>query len=473
MKNQQQLSFLRKGFILIFCFNLFYSIHLFAQAGAKWATGGNSISTGDFIGTTNNFPLLFKINNLQKMQLSTSGVLQINNLIGVGNRLILTDASGNISPFAMGTATQILYGNGTWGSLPTPPNVLWGVSGSNIYYNGGNVGIGTNSPFTTLDVVGDARISNNLYVGGGIIITDKVNANTQVTTSRMVADSIVTDSTKGFYGTSKFNGNVKLQNRLDVTGNSVFNGSVTANSVITTNFSVSALLAANKISAYRIIAQPGDSIIRFGDSSIYLDPYHNRIYAASITTAGTTYGGFGLGLATTARGVRSLAIGTGTKTGASAIQSIVIGAGALMVNNIPNSLMIGFNSNIPSIFVSNSSGAGTSGAVAIGDTYIPVGYKLAVNGKIICEEVSVKLRTSWPDYVFSNNYKLMSLNDLENYININKHLPEIPSSNEIEKNGINTSEIITKLLKSQEELTLYIIEQNKRIESIQKQLDAK
>ena len=67
----------------------------------------------------------------------------------------------------------------------------------------------------------------------------------------------------------------------------------------------------------------------------------------------------------------------------------------------------------------------------------------------------------------------MPLEELENYININNHLPEVPSAKEVEKNGINTSEIITKLLKQQEELTLYIIEQNKRIESIQKQLDAK
>lgn len=64
-------------------------------------------------------------------------------------------------------------------------------------------------------------------------------------------------------------------------------------------------------------------------------------------------------------------------------------------------------------------------------------YKLSVTGKIICEELKVKLVSSgWPDYVFDKKYKLPSLAHVEKYINENKHLPNIPSAAEVEKNGI-------------------------------------
>jgi hypothetical protein len=112
----------------------------------------------------------------------------------------------------------------------------------------------------------------------------------------------------------------------------------------------------------------------------------------------------------------------------------------------------------------------SNNAVAIGDEYIPNGYKLSVKGKIIAEELNVKLRGNWPDYVFEPDYKLRSIADLEKYVNENKHLPEIPDAEKMEKDGINTSEIITQLVKQQEQLTLYIIEQNKRIEELEKKI---
>ena len=69
------------------------SVSLLAQSGQKWATGGNSNSTGDFLGTTNNFPIDFKTNNVLRMSLGTNGVLRINNLAGIGSRLLQVDAN--------------------------------------------------------------------------------------------------------------------------------------------------------------------------------------------------------------------------------------------------------------------------------------------------------------------------------------------------------------------------------------------
>ncbi|MBI2721059.1 MAG: hypothetical protein HYX39_02675, partial [Bacteroidetes bacterium] len=89
-----------------------------AQQSQKWATGGNANGTGDFLGTTNNFSIFFKTNNTLKMVLGTDGTLKLIYLAGNGTRMLQTDASGKITAFSAGNATDVLYGNGTWGSLP-------------------------------------------------------------------------------------------------------------------------------------------------------------------------------------------------------------------------------------------------------------------------------------------------------------------------------------------------------------------
>ncbi|PWL30067.1 MAG: hypothetical protein DCO95_09550 [Roseivirga sp. XM-24bin3] len=83
---------------------------------------------------------------------------------------------------------------------------------------------------------------------------------------------------------------------------------------------------------------------------------------------------------------------------------------------------------------------------------------------------------SVPDYVFAEDYRLLTINQLAEYIKANSHLPNIPSAKEIETNGQNVGELQLKLLEKIEELTLYVIEQNETIESLAagyKKLEAK
>jgi hypothetical protein len=94
--------------------------------------------------------------------------------------------------------------------------------------------------------------------------------------------------------------------------------------------------------------------------------------------------------------------------------------------------------------------------------------KLTVNGTIHSKEVKVDLNVPIPDYVFANDYKLRSLQEVENYVNQNSHLPEIPSAKEFEKNGMQLGEMNMALLKKVEELTLYAIEQQKNTEKLTK-----
>lgn len=94
-------------------------------------------------------------------------------------------------------------------------------------------------------------------------------------------------------------------------------------------------------------------------------------------------------------------------------------------------------------------------------------YRLFVKDGIRAEKVKVDLASAngWADYVFKKDYKLNSLEEVEKHIQEKGHLPNIPSADEVVKNGINLGEMDAKLLEKIEELTLYSIEQNKQIKS--------
>lgn len=94
--------------------------------------------------------------------------------------------------------------------------------------------------------------------------------------------------------------------------------------------------------------------------------------------------------------------------------------------------------------------------------------KLDVAGTIRATEVKIEA-TPWADFVFDKDYKLRSLEEVKAHIDEHKHLPDIPSEAEVKENGISLGEMQSKLLQKIEELTLYVIDQNKRIEELEKE----
>jgi hypothetical protein len=138
-------------------------------------------------------------------------------------------------------------------------------------------------------------------------------------------------------------------------------------------------------------------------------------------------------------------------------------------------LAIGTTNNIPVTFISSDKirmiikGDGNIGIGTVLNNN-PNNYKLAVQGRIGAQEVQVEnTSTTWADYVFESGYNLMTLKDLESYVNCEKHLPEIPSADDVKaKGGHNLGEMDVLLLKKIEELTLYLIEQDKKIQALQK-----
>jgi len=114
-----------------------------------------------------------------------------------------------------------------------------------------------------------------------------------------------------------------------------------------------------------------------------------------------------------------------------------------------------------------------NGQITIGTATPYSDYKLSVAGNVIADKVKVKKSTNgvWPDFVFSPTYSLPTLTEVESFIKQNNHLPEIPSANEIDKEGQDLGEMNRLLLKKVEELTLYLIEQNKEIKTLKSKVE--
>jgi len=275
----------------------------------------------------------------------------------------------------------------------------------------------------------------------------------------------------------------------------------------------------------------------------------NGNYSATIGVNNYTNGmcSVAFGNSNRTAGGNSVAIGNFVRTNATG--AMVIGCGLAdtdvkaLINNKSNTLMVGFNSKKPTLFVSTSAGGESTGRIGIGNVVNPTAklhlksdsnedagmiletsnvsmksafiqlydannkitvskdgmnvraggpglsfdagkitmngkvginanntftgdydYALAVSGGILTTEVYVKEVSEWHDYVFKDDYKLMPLNELNRYIDSNGCLPGVPSESTVLQEGFNLAEMDGVLLKKVEELTLYVIELNEKIQ---------
>lgn len=169
------------------------------------------------------------------------------------------------------------------------------------------------------------------------------------------------------------------------------------------------------------------------------------------------------------------------------IHRSTVGVGLLVhlknnyTNAAINTKLIVKNDNQTAFIIENEAyGAGVNARFRIkGNGQTAIGVKkpfgphadamLSVDGKIAAKEMVIFI-TNWADFVFDKNYKLMPLQQVESFINQHKHLPNVPSASDVEaNNGIDIGKTQTTLLQKIEELTLYLIEQNKRLENLEKE----
>ena len=425
-------------------------ISVYSQSGAKWATNGNTNATGDFLGTTNNFPLDFKTNNILRMSLGANGVLKLSALAGSNTRLLQVDANGNIISLPQGTANQYLSGTGTWVNVPSVNN-LWLSNGSSLYFNTGYVGIGTNNPLFPLDVIGDARITNNLYVGGGVVISDKVKATTEV---------------KGW--------DIKVDNDLSVESGTRLKGATRIDQGFTFD-------GANGISHSQI---NNVNVFHYGNTT-GAKPLPLNCAAAPYSGVLNQFGGW-LQIYDPSNPTTSGLLNLQTWSGGSSIDAsvnAVSGTGSLLLNYFcGNNTFINTGANGGKVSMGQIVEVGmpiTDNSVALNikvngsqddglqvmNSASVVNFKVKNTGFVYAREVNVQIGP-FPDYVFKKGYNLLPLEEVESFIKINNHLKGFEKAEYYNDNGIELGEIVRLQQEKIEELTLYMIQLKKEIEKL-------
>lgn len=321
----------------------------------------------------------------------------------------------------------------------------------------GNVGIGTTAPNCKLEVVGEAHVQGRTIVDSSLLVKDSVN----------------------------FERDAKIDGNLSVGGDAYFNQDIRINGIITNP----------------AIADPNE--IRF--VGVNSTGEYRGLSAEELT--GSLYG---KGCVSTDPNGGS---GTIIPTWGSVPNNASTGASSYMFTGVPCGTRVGINTDSPDAYLTVESstttydllnirdgnvrrlvvdangnvGVNPSGSIP-SDTrfYISnVGQNdnallvtganddlMQLNGRGLLEVRELKVTlNSFSDYVFDDTYELISLEDLQEYINEHRHLPGIPSEEEILQNGANVNDLLVAHMAKIEELTLYIIAQEEQMKSQQDQID--
>lgn len=228
------------------------------------------------------------------------------------------------------------------------------------------------------------------------------------------------------------------------------------------------LLSTNTGASNVFIGSQSGSTNTTGTKNTFLG---NTSGVTNISGSNNTFIGFGSGM--TSKGNSNICIGTNS----GGFSSDPVTSNQLFIDIVrsDNPLIWGnFDTDQVKLNCKVGIGAVTTFPATVGG--IPIAnYRLFVTGGVLADEVRVALNANgtWADYVFANDYKLRPLSEVEEFISKNNHLPNVPSANQIKIEGINVAEMARIHQEKIEELTLYIIQQNKRIEALELKINAK
>jgi len=291
--------------------------------------------------------------------------------------------------------------------IPLPSESFWLKNGSSIYYNSGNVGIGISTPSYKLQAQGD------IYANGGWL---RVSGTKGLYFQSYGGGFYMTDATWiRTYNNKSFYHNSGIM-RTDGTFHVGPNGN---RFVVNTNGNVGigTITPNQTLHLYGPGEAGGGSKIAFGDCNTF----EYALQHGGINVLVGEYGNTDTDILQL-HGKNGISVTTGNYQNGSYKEVINISVGPTIVR---------------------------------------------VDGKLLATEIEVKTNI-WSDFVFNEEYKLRTISELEKYIVENKHLPDVPSKDDVINNGINLGEMDAILLQKIEELTLYIIELKKENEELKK-----
>lgn len=369
----------------------------FSANAQSWNLTGNAGTNPvtNFLGTTDNQPLIFKTNNIEKLRITEGNKFIVQGVLGAGmiwDKNLLF-AGGNESTTGLYN-TVFGFGAYTQDTKGTANTALGNNAMASHTQGDNNVAVGINAMLSSIDGIG------NVSIGAGTLTRMTIgNYNTAV-------------GFQSIYGGSASN----------VTGSH------------NTAVGAQALQGLHEGAAYNTgLGSQSLIFLRTGKNNIAIG--YNNLSTNQLTNANN---------------------------------NIYIGNNLQASTLSPNDEL-----NIGNWIVGNNGtiGIGTFMTQLPANGIAPDGekYKLFVKDGIRTEKVKVDIAASngWADYVFEKDYKLMPLNELDEFIGKNGHLPEVPTTKEAIEKGIELKEMNILLLKKVEELTLHAIEQQKRIEALE------
>lgn len=490
------------GIKYIIFISLIISNRLCAQN--SWNTNGNTGSFSSFIGTTNNFPFLFRTNNIERIRIQPNGFVGI----GVSNPLQRLDVFGNVRIRGNVYVDQNVFQQGEFESDSIDAGL---IQASNMVAQKLNVDSLKAYIYVMNElsrIVGTAKFEETanfqkyLKAKLGVVIgnetTSTYNVEPMDTTLRLEVKegnarfrgNVLIDGISNFTGNAKFNnGKILLgesQNAgIEVIGNNFYPVNDSYNNVmnfglVNHSFINTACNSNNNPDAWNYNFNGSISIYNWNDSNAIsnitptaLNIGHNGQNAYIDLSQNDASGQNEKLLINTLCGHDVIFGNIGNRRGNVYINNkLGIGTEGLNSNSL---LEIGSNTfaGVEYLFkVRNTDNINAfaikpSGRVEINCNGITnLDECLWVNGKIKSREVIVT-QENWPDYVFDEGYMLQNLEVTEKYIKENKHLPNVPDAKTIEEKGTGVAEMQKIMMEKIEELTLHIIQLNKRIKELE------
>lgn len=396
-----------------------------AGTQSAWALGGNS-GSGNWLGTNDATDLEFRANNQTMMRLRANGTTEVTGplaLTGIATVPSTFPCASFLVAAADGTIGEMSVG-GCGGNPECVQVWPWAESldGENNIrlcdYT--NVGIGVNHPSHSLHVGGEARFNKEVGIGANYI--DKTSLFIKPSANLNHVGLHIESRDRNLAVTiSDYTGGPNLSiygnGQTEIVGTTSYNNSGGNETVMLH------VKDYDGNSAFRVI---NDGQVRVG---------------APLTSSGDE---------------ARLQFGDGNHH----IRS-VWGEGLALSTYYANNLI--------RLWQGAPYGAISGGQVTIGPERVVSGnhtdYRLSVDGKVVCRKLLVTA-SNWADYVFEDDYQLRTLQEVESYIHENGHLPDVPSAEEVINGGQDLGEMDAILLRKIEELTLYVIELEKKLEEL-------
>jgi hypothetical protein len=389
----------------------------------QWRTNGNAATSNSALGTTNNFPLKIKTNNQERIRITGAGNVGI----------------GTVIP----TAKLHVSGSVVLDGLIKLPNTLLVDSQSVLFPTSGFAFIsGNDLSLKRMNMNQFQKLILNLTYAplpGGILNECQLAGGS--VNGRWISGpyKLVTNCPDVKVGI----GIVNPRSKLDVIG-------ITSSDAISIGADPSSM--ANDIFRFRIRGfNPTNTakILEVSNTATTLFSVNNQGYSElnGQLAIGSTNNATKLSIVAVANNTRLLEL--------KRVNNVILTVDEVGLMNLKGRIELAGNMEITT---------SSNTPLIIKNSSMKI-LQLDNNGLLHARRIKVDTDT-WADFVFEKNYKLMPLNELQSYINENKHLPNVPSENEVVENGVDLVEMNKILLQKVEELTLYLLQQQKEIDEL-------